>query len=59
MRQLSRWYDVKIEYKGKIPKEHITGYIPRTIPISKTFLMLEEISDMKYTLEGKKVIVSF
>ncbi|SMD15338.1 FecR family protein [Pedobacter nyackensis] len=59
MRQLSRWYDVKIEYKGKIPREHITGYIPRAVPISKAFLMLEEVSDMKYSLEGKKVIVSF
>lgn len=59
MRQLSRWYDVKVEYKGKIPKEHITGYISRDVPISKTFLMLEEISDMKYTLNDKKIIVSF
>jgi len=58
MRQLSRWYDVKVEYSGKIPKEHITGYIPRGVPLSKTLLMLEEVSDMKYTLDGKKVIVS-
>lgn len=59
MRQLARWYDVKVEYKGKIPKEHITGYISRDVPISKTFLMLEEISDMKYSLKDKKITVSF
>lgn len=59
MRQLARWYDVKVEYEGKIPKEHITGNVSRALPISKAFLMLEEVSDMKYTLKGKKIIVSF
>lgn len=59
MRQIARWYDVKVEYKGKIPKEHITGYISRDVQLSKTMLMLKEISDMKYTLNGKKLTISF
>lgn len=60
MRQLSRWYDVEVEYSGSVPKDELTGYISRSIPLSKTIKMLEQISEgeIGFRLSGRKLIVS-
>ena len=42
MLEVARWYDVQIGYNGK-PKEHLfTGTIPRNLPISQVFHILEQ-----------------
>jgi transmembrane sensor len=56
MRQLSRWYDVDIEYKGEVTG-HIGGTIPRNVNASKVFEMLEMTGSVKFQIEGKKVVV--
>jgi transmembrane sensor len=56
MRQISRWYDVDVEYKGEI-KGHIGGSISRNVNISKVLQMLEATGIVKYKIEGKKVII--
>jgi ferric-dicitrate binding protein FerR (iron transport regulator) len=57
MRQISRWYDVEIEYRGAIPGGHLTGDIPRTMPLSKIIEGLK-MSGIPCEMEGKKIIVS-
>ncbi len=58
MRQLARWYDIDVRYSGRIPEEHLTGYVSRDVPISRVLQMLEEISELKFVLDGRTVIVS-
>lgn len=56
MRQLARWYDVDVEFKGTVNK-HFGGVISRNVPLSKVLDMLEMAGGVKLTISGKKVIV--
>jgi len=57
MRQLSRWYDVDIEYKGNVGMQ-FTGQITRNNNVSKVLEMLELTEEVKFRVEGKNVVVS-
>jgi transmembrane sensor len=57
MRQVERWYDVKVEYGQNLPDIHFAGYISRDVPISNVLTMLHEISDLKFSLAKKMVRV--
>jgi transmembrane sensor len=56
MRQISRWYDVEVEYKGTVTG-HIGGSISRNVSVSKVFEMLEMTGSVKFGVSGKKVTV--
>ena len=56
MRQVSRWYDVEVTFKGKIEDDGFTGKIPRNVPLSKLLNVLEQY-ELHFTIEGKKIIV--
>lgn len=56
MRQVSRWYDVDIEYKGVV-QGHIGGTISREVNVSQVFRMLEMTGVVTFQMDGKKVIV--
>ncbi len=56
MRQVARWYDVEVEYRGTV-KGAIGGSISRNVNASKVFEMLEMTGVVKFKVEGKKVIV--
>ena len=56
MRQMSRWYDVDVEYQG-MTDQHFRGSIPRSANASEVFKMLELTGAVHFTVEGKKVIV--
>jgi len=56
MNQISRWYDVSIEYKGSVPEKHFGGYISRDSKLSQVLKMLE-ISGVRFKIEEKKIIV--
>lgn len=59
MRQLSRWYNVDIEFKGQTDEPlTFNGMIPRTVTLSTVLKMLESTGDVKLSIEGKKIIVS-
>jgi ferric-dicitrate binding protein FerR (iron transport regulator) len=57
MRQLSRWYDADVVIEGKIP-DLFTGSIPRDVPVSKIFEVLEKTGSIRYRIENGKIIVS-
>lgn len=48
MREIARWYDLKIEYAGKVPVKSLEGQIPRTYPITDVLTILK-----KYGIEAK------
>lgn len=57
MRQLSRWYDVEIVYKAKIPDYGFNARISRDEPVSEMLKILELTELVHFEIEGKKVIV--
>ncbi|MBX9782785.1 MAG: FecR domain-containing protein [Chitinophagaceae bacterium] len=57
MRQIARWYDVEIDYEGKIPERQFGGKIDRNSNISEVLKILEE-SKVHFRIEEKKIIVS-
>lgn len=56
MNQISRWYDVSIEYRGAVPEKHFGGYISRDSKLSQVLKMLE-LSGVQFLIEDKKIIV--
>lgn len=57
MRQLSRWYDVKITYLNEENNISFTGFISRDVTISNVLYMLEEAGDIKFGVDGNQVVV--
>lgn len=56
MRQVSRWYDVEVAYENTMPVRSFSGEIPRNVPLTK-MLQLLDLSDVRFRVEGKKIIV--
>ncbi len=57
MNQISRWYDVDVVVKRPIKKQFI-GNISRNVKLSQVLSMLEQTGEIKFSFEGKKVIVN-
>jgi transmembrane sensor len=56
MRQLSRWYDVDVEYQGTITGRHYEGSISRDVPVSQIFQILKT-SGINFTINRRTIIV--
>lgn len=57
MRQISRWYDVDIQYSGPVSTRRFTGSISRQVNLSVLLTMLR-YSGINSKVEGQKVIVT-
>jgi ferric-dicitrate binding protein FerR (iron transport regulator) len=57
MRQLSRWYDIDINYPGGIPAGHYSGGIRRQTNISEVLKMIETAGGVEFNIDGKKIFV--
>ena len=57
MRQVSRWYDVDIEYRGAPPTTLFTGDIARASKASALLDMLETVGDVHFEIGEHKIIV--
>lgn len=58
MLQLSRWYDVEVQYKGDIPPVVFYGEMRRDLTLNQVLELLE-VFDVKFQLkDGKQLIVS-
>lgn len=57
MRQIERWYDVDVQYIGKVPDEHFTGKLPRNTNLSNVLKILS-MSEIQFKIEGKKIIIT-
>jgi transmembrane sensor len=56
MRQINRWYDVKIVYESAVPKVSFGGGVSRDQPISKILEILEQYG-VRYKLENKVLTI--
>jgi ferric-dicitrate binding protein FerR (iron transport regulator) len=56
MRQLARWYDLEVSYQGNISK-HFIGGISRNVKLSQVLSMLQQTGEVRFIIEGKKIIV--
>jgi hypothetical protein len=56
MRQIGRWYDVDIEYDGRIPVDHLSGTFSRNMNASKALTLLK-FTGINFKIEGRKIIV--
>lgn len=56
MDKLSRWYDVDIEYEGKVPQKRFGGLINRNAPLSNVLSALEA-AGIHTKLKKQKIIV--
>ena len=57
LREIARWYDVELEFRGKPLEQHFGGDISRNVEASKVFEMLENTGALHVRIEGKKIIV--
>ena len=56
MRLLKRWYDCDIEYEDERLKNlHYSGMAEKDRPVNYLLHMIEEVTDVKFVIEGKKV----
>ena len=56
MRQISRWYDVEVDFQGKIPDAKYRGKISRDVPLSQIFQILQS-SGVNFKIDGRKITV--
>jgi len=56
MRQVERWYDVKVVYKEDIQAEFVAK-LPRDLPLSKLLHLLELTKQVHFKMEGHIVEV--
>jgi transmembrane sensor len=66
MRQLARWYNVEVEYRGELPKLNFSGIINRSNNISQVLKMLQATGKVRFNIEtgtvsgwAGKIIVIF
>ncbi|NOW96501.1 hypothetical protein FHW89_003174 [Mucilaginibacter sp. SG564] len=57
MRQVSRWYDIDVEYQGDMPTRLFTGGISRESNLS-VLLKILELNKIHFKMVGKKLIVT-
>lgn len=58
MKVLSRWYDFKVSYIGKITEKRFGGTFSRSKDISDLLKSLESFGGVHFKIEGRTVIVS-
>ena len=56
MKQVGRWYNVEVEYKGKV-NQHFWGSVSRDVNVSQLLHKIESTGGVKFSLEGNKVLV--
>lgn len=57
MRQLSRWYDIEVEYKGLVKNEPLVMEVPRNTNLSDVLKVIASTAGLRLTFDGKKVTV--
>jgi len=59
MRQLARWYNIEVQYQGKVPAVGFYLEISRSKPISEVLAALGRTTNkVHFKLEGRRVIIS-
>ncbi|MCY1662579.1 FecR family protein [Chryseobacterium sp. SL1] len=57
MREVARWYDVDVEYKGSVNVKGIFSAFPRTMKLSQLLKALGANQGIHFRMEGRRVLV--
>ena len=57
LRQLARWYDVEVEFRGAVPDKRIQGQMHRDLTLNQVLEILQA-KDVQFILQGRKLIVT-
>jgi len=57
MKKAGRWYDIDVEYQGKVPVRQFTGKVSMDVNISELLLMLK-YAGVNCKIVDKKIIIS-
>jgi len=57
MDEISRWYDVDVEFRGDIQQKSFGGTVSRFKDISEVLKVLELTESVHFKIEGRRVIV--
>ena len=57
MREMSRWYDIDVQFRDRFDDVYLNGSIQRTTNISEVFKMIELTGEARFKIEGKKIEV--
>jgi ferric-dicitrate binding protein FerR (iron transport regulator) len=57
LRQLARWYDVDVVYKGVIQPRQFWGKMQRDLNLSEVLAILQQ-TNVHFTIDGKKLLVT-
>ncbi|MDR6783297.1 transmembrane sensor [Pedobacter africanus] len=57
MRQVARWYDVEVVYKGEVNISGIVSAFPRNKKLSQLLKALEASQGIHFKIEGRRILV--
>lgn len=57
MRKIARWYDVHVEFKGRIEERTFTGVVSRDAAISNVLQTLALTEKVQFEIQGKTIVV--
>lgn len=57
MTQISRWYNVDVEYRGTVTKRTFSGIVNRNSKVSQVLQIMER-AGIRFEIEGDKIIVT-
>ncbi len=57
MRQISRWYNVDVEYRGNV-NLHFTGQLTRNEDVKEVFEKIALTDEVHFKIDGRRIIVS-
>ncbi|WP_286709944.1 MULTISPECIES: FecR family protein [Sphingobacterium] len=56
--QLSRWYDLDVKFRGNVQlSKEYSGSIQRDVKLSQALEMLSYVSDLRFEVRGKELII--
>jgi transmembrane sensor len=57
MKEVSRWYDVEVEYRGNFAGQHFGGTFYRSKSITELLNYLGKLGNVRFKIEGRRIIV--
>jgi len=57
MRMVERWYNVRVDYEGDIPKDEFSGAVSRFDNLSEVLKILELTGKVHFKVEGRRIMV--
>ncbi len=57
MRSISRWYDIEVNYKGKLPRRLFTGSVSREANLSEVLNSLQYMGGIHFKIDDREVTV--